>query len=276
MKRRNGWMALAALTMALALSGCGAAAPETQTKAADDTALVDEAVAQALLDGQESGLWYDGECAAEGHAVLDVQEEDGQSVVYLIGSSCSFGFCSGNFVGVSGMGAAPLRLTFDRAADGTLTLAERWEPEDGSRYTDSIRATFPAALQADALDAQSRWPDLWAQEKAYAAVYLEELDRPDAPIGAWGDFTFPLATAEGMSVAASNDLVGRTELCDYPYYLGTEERLEDGVRWVYATAWETDGDGRGTATYTKYRYDDGEVVQQLVYLVDGDTVTPQQ
>ena len=79
-----------------------------------------------------------------------------------------------------------------------------------------------------------------------------------------GDFSFPLATGEGMSVAASNELLGRAELSDYPYYLGTEERMVDGVRWVYATAWEPDGDGRGTATYTRYRYDDGE------------TVTPQQ
>ncbi len=276
MKRRNGWTALAALMMALALAGCGTAAPETQAAQTDGTALVDEAVAQALLDGQGSGSWYDGECAAEGHAVLDVQEEDGQSVVYLIGSSCSFGFCSGNFVSVSGMGATPLRLTFDRAADGTLTLAERWDPADGTRYADSIRETFPEALQADALGAQSRWSDLWAQERACAAAYLEELDREDAPIGTWGDFTFPLATDEGMSVAASNALLGREELDAYPYYLGTEEHLEDGVRWVYETAWETDGDGRGTATYTKYRYDDGEVVQQLVYLVDGDTVTAQQ
>lgn len=275
MKRRNGWMILAALTAALALAGCGAAAPET--RAADgETALVDAAVSQVLLDGQGSGGWYDGECAAEGHAILDVQEEDGQSVVYLIGSSCSFGFCSGNFVSVSGMGATPLRMTFDRAADGSLTFAEQWWPMDGAYYADSIRETFPAALQADALDAQSRWPELWAQERSYAEAYLEELGRPEAPVGSWGDFSFPLATGEGMSVAASNELLGRAELSDYPYYLGTEERMVDGVRWVYATAWEPDGDGRGTATYTRYRYDDGEILQQLVYLVDGETVTPQQ
>ena len=47
--------------------------------------------------------------------------------------------------------------------------------------------------------------------------------------------------------------------------------MEDGVRWVYETAWEHDGNGNGTATYTKYSYDDGQIAQQMSFLVTGET-----
>jgi len=55
--------------------------------------------------------------------------------------------------------------------------------------------------------------------------------------------------------------------------IGNQEKLEDGVRYVYETAWDHQGEGVGTAIYTKYEYDTNQVIQQYVFQVEGDSYT---
>ena len=73
-----------------------------------------------------------------------------------------------------------------------------------------------------------------------------------------------------MSATVSNALLATEKLYNFPFYLGNVERVEDGVRWVYETAWESSGDGSGTATYTRYNAETGEIDQQYIYEVHGE------
>ena len=234
----------------------------------------DEAVALALLDVAGSG-YSQGECNAEGHIILaSVPGDEADTVVvYAQCSVGNYGFINDNFEEVSGSGAIPSRLTFVRDENGVLTLTDLWQAEDGSRYADSIRETFPEDLVGLALDTESYYPDLQKQKEAYARAYLEEIGR-EAEIGEYADFEHPLATDQGMSVAVSNDLLELEELQDYPFFLGSVERIEDGVRWVYTTQWAPgETEGEGFASYTKTNYDTGDVAESHVFEVDGDTCT---
>lgn len=257
---------LAALLLCLAAAACFGSEGDN-TAGLTDTAL-DEALTAYLA--QEQDAYYEGEYFTASHTILSTQETGAGCEVFAVTSVSWYGFLNDHFVSVSGSGAIPCKLTFARAADGQLSLTEYWQPRDGSEYETSIREVFPAALQSKALHADRYYDQLKANQEAQAQVYLDRIGR-QAEIGDYGDFTFPLATDQGMSVTVSNALLALEALAPYPYYLGTEERVEDGVRWVYETAWEHDGNGNGTATYTKYSYDDGQIAQQMSFLVHGET-----
>lgn len=285
MKKRFLTIALAGL-LALTLAACGVQpeepAQEKQTEAVTETtedaqtseeqaapATEQEAMAQALLDQARSG-YGEGECAAEGHVILSTSSGDNTDTeVYALCSVGNYGFVNGNFEEVSGSGAIPSRLTFRKDENGGLTLVDFWQAEDGSRYVDSIRETFPEKLVAQALDAQSYYQDLKAQKVAYALAYLEEIGR-EAQIGDYADFDHPLAVDQGMPGPVSDELMN--ERWEYPFFLGSEERLEDGVRWIYSNEWAPSGNG-GTVTYTKTNFDTGEIAEKYVYRVVGDTYT---
>lgn len=286
MKRQTIQALLLAAGLALSLAACGAQpaeptqeAAEAVAETAEDTgteeapaalpATEDEAVAQALLAQARSG-YAQGECPAEGHAILGTETgEDGSTVVYAQCSVGNYGFVNGNFEQVSGSGVIPSRLTFAKGEDGSLTLTDYWEAEDGSRYEPSIKETFPEELVDLALDTEFYTNDLFAAKRVYAETYLAEIGR-EAEIGDYADFDHPLATDAGMSVEVSNALL--EEMWNYPFFLGNEERIEDGVRWVYSSEWEHVEDG-GTATYTKTNFDTGEVAERHVFQVTGDTYT---
>ena len=283
MKKRTILSLLLTAGLTLALTACGTQPVEPTAEVKDETVVQpaeetrpaeeaaaptteDEAVAGALLDRAGSG-YSTGECSAEGHTILRAVPEGDTVVVYAQCSTGNYGFVNGNFEEVSGSGAIPCRLTFARDSDGGLTLTEYWEPEDGSRYAESIKENYPADLVTQAMNAD--YSELLPQKEAYAGAYLEKIGR-EAEVGEFADFDHSLPTDRGMSVEVSNALLGLEELSCYPFFLGEEERIEDGVRWVYSNAWEPSDDG-GTATYTKTNYDTGEIAEQFVYRVTGDT-----
>lgn len=256
----------AALLLCLTAAACGGEQTAGEPQPLDEA--LDAAITSTLRARADS--YYEGEYFTTAYYPLSAQETDAGWEVYVVASEAYYSFLNDHFVSVSGSGAIPCKLTFTQAADGQLALAEYWQPSDGSLYEDSIRETFPADLQDQALQSDRYSDRLTEQKTAQAQAYLDRIGRT-AEIGSYGDFDFPLATDQGMSVPVSNALLARDELSPYPIYLGTEERVEDGIRWVYETAWEHDENGNGTATYTKYCYDDGEIADQISFLVQGDT-----
>ena len=272
----------AAGLLLLAASGCGAQQTAAGPPPSDAREVVEatdsgpsteeDAVAQAVLDRSREG-YAEGECPAEGHLILDASEGESDTlVVYALCSTGNYSFVSGRFEEVSGSGAIPSRLTFALGGDGFLSLTDYWEPEDGSGYADSILRIFPPALQAEALDAEGSYPALKTQKEAYARAYLKDVDR-EAEVGDYSDFDHPLAVDQGMSPAVADALAER--MADFPFFLGTWERLEDGIRWVYETDWSPHDDG-GDATYTKYNYETGETAERHTFLVTGNEFTEQK
>ncbi len=262
-----------ALVLCLTLAACGAAGP-AETGGGEPLERPETLVSQVLLDQASSG-YMEGECAAEGHIILDTVQEEDVWKVYTLASVGQYGFCSGHFEKISGSGAIPTMITIGQEENGDYCCHGVWEPMDGNLYADSIKETFPRKLWNKALNGHERYGELQEQEESYAQAYLESIGR-EAPIGDYGDFEHPLFTENGMSVEVSNALLTIEKLYPFPMHMGNEERIEGGVRVVYETAWDHQGEGVGTVTYTKYAYDTEEIVERYVFQVNGDTYTEVQ
>ena len=58
---------------------------------------------------------------------------------------------------------------------------------------------------------------------------------------------------------------------EYPRWIGTEENIEDGVRYVYETQWKNYGNNDSMVYLTKYVYDTGEIIRTInVHIDDGE------
>lgn len=218
---------------------------------------IDELVSDAILSSS-NGSYSDGECIAEGHKILGTEnlKTDGQpdkKVVYALTTYGEYGFENGDFVKVSGTGVIPARLTFD----SDNNLLEYKMPMDGSYYASSIKEMFPKELHETVLsEADGFYDELMKQEKTYAQKYLDKIGRKADILN---NAETELAV---MNADASNTLF---ELYyDYPYWLGTKEKIENGVRCVYETKWKPSGAENGTAEFVKYEYDTGKILEKTV------------
>jgi hypothetical protein len=227
---------------------------------------LEQAVSAAIKD-QGKG-YLDGECITEGHIILDTEERDGTVKAYTVASVGWFGFENGVFTKISGSGAIPTVMTFSRNEQGIYSIREYKEPVDGAGYTDSVKKMFPAKLHAQVLANGKYNPDLIRQQEEQAAKYLTGIGR-SAKVNA-GHVAKQLVD---INVEASNKLF--SELTKYdsflnscPYWIGSREQIEDGVRYIYETSQSKTSDGHDLVVFKKTRAD-GTVVKEAKYKIMG-------
>ena len=64
---------------------------------------------------------------------------------------------------------------------------------------------------------------------------------------------------------------------EYPYWIGTQEKIEDGVRYVYETQWKDYGDSDSMVYLTKYVYGTGEIIRTInVHIDDGEVQSSEE
>jgi len=227
------------------------------------TSDLESAISQAILSNN-TGRYLSGETIAEGHIILETVEKDGNVVVYALTSYGEYGFENNIFTKVSGTGIIPTRITFSKDDKG-YSLIEYKMPEDGSRYTESIKEMFPDNLENRAMN-YTDWDaeKCYQQEYQYANEYL-------TTIGREAEVNFKVEhELDNMNVTASNMFIDLYH--DYPYWIGKQEKIEHNVRYVYEKLWEDKGNGDGIVTFKKYKYDNKEVVEEYVIEVKGDTI----
>ncbi|MBR5411205.1 MAG: helix-turn-helix transcriptional regulator [Clostridia bacterium] len=220
---------------------------------------LDAAVSAAILSANPVQPWWPEECAAESHYVLGTDEADGKVVVYLIEEFTHFGFRNGFFTDLGG-GRTPVVLTFQKTDDG-YRLLSRETARDGSEYVESIRALFPFAYANKVIRGLSENEDaeMWANEARQAKEYLASIGRI-ATVCRYRDIRIELLTDLGIPVEVGNKLC---ELrIEYDVDVGSHEKLENGVRYVYQTDYHA---AAGRITFTKFVYATGEIVEFLAY-----------
>lgn len=224
---------------------------------------LDEAVGRAIIEFNNS-LYLTGECAAEGHEILRSEKDENKTVCFVLASYGEYSFENGNFTKTSGSGMIPAKIVLDK----DMSLVSLEMPEDGAGYGESLKKLFPEDLLYTVFEKEassSYYNTLAEQEHVYAKAYLEKIGR-DAPIGEYADFEHILPD---MNVSASNALIDLYS--DYPMWIGTEEKIENGVRYVYETQWEPSGknDGSGIITYRKYNYETNEEMDKTVLKISS-------
>lgn len=234
-----------------------------RTKYVGDT--LDQAVALALASS--SNRYREGECFAEGHIILGTDKERGATKIYALTMTGWYGFQNDNFVKVSGTGVIPAVVTISDHNDVSIEY-----PEDGSYYAPSIRKMFPLKYHTRIFDDKDGdGKTLKKQEQAYAKDYLSKIGRK-AEIGDYGDFEYTLLTDLGVSVEVSNKLEDfYKEHSNYPYFIGTQEYIENNLRMVYQMSYRED---QREIEFTRYAYDSKEILEQFTLdATTGDRIT---
>lgn len=220
---------------------------------------LDEAVGMAVLSSNADS-YASQECVAEGHILLETEQEDTKTTVYALTMYGEYGFENGAFIKGGGTGLIPAVMTFSYDEKNGYVLEDCQYPMDGSYYVSSIQELFPEKYWDRCIvHRDDDIEELTRQERIYARDYLNRLGRT-AKIGDYADIGHPLLTDVGVSVDVSNHLWELEMLYGYPYWIGNLEKLEDGVRYVYEMSLDQKA---GEIIYTKSVYDTKEVLEQI-------------
>lgn len=226
---------------------------------------LDQLVAEGILSDNQ-GKYPGEELRGEGHIILESQENGDELIIYALTMYGEYQFQDGNFVKEAGTGVIPAVITLLSDQKGGYEFQSLTYPEDGSHYTQSIQTMFPEKWWDRCISpSEADHKQLKAMEESYARNYLKELGRT-AAVGDYGDFEHPLLTEQGVSINVSNLLVENKDLGSYPFWIGNIERLEDGIRYVYALDFDRDN---GKIFFTKTEYDTGKLMESYTY--DSDT-----
>lgn len=229
---------------------------------------IEQAVSQAIKSKGE-GSYLGSEVATEGHIILGQEEKDGVVKVYTISSFGYFGFENGIFTKVSGSGAIPTVMIFFKNANAGYSLIGYKEPEDGEGGLDSIKEMFPERLWDKVLSKDDTvYPELAELEEIQAEEYLKQIGRNAKVSEKYVEKVLPK-----IDVSAENKLFvysGKNDsfINDCPYWLGTKEKLEDGVRVIYETVQSKSSDGYDVITFRKMKAD-GTIIEERIYKIIG-------
>lgn len=220
----------------------------------------DQAVASALFS--LANKFPMGECVAEGHIILGYDDSNkNETKIYTLTTMSKYGFANGNFVEVSGS-AFPAVITL--FSDNHVEIEK---PLDGSDNTKSIKKMFPKEYHDRVFKyGDTERDNLKQQREKYASEYLAKIGR-GAKIGDYSDFDYTSLTDVGISVEVSNNLQVFYKAHNYyPSFIGTSERLENGVRMVYEMSYSKN---QSEIRFVKYAYDTNKTVEQ--FTVDAKT-----
>ena len=221
---------------------------------------LDEAVGQAVLSHyreQYMGL----ECPAEGHEILGSEEQDGYVMVYALTMYGEYRFADDRLVKGAGSGVMPAVMKFSFDEKRGYVLEDYQKSEDENDRLQWIQTMFPGPLWKSCSPIREEAAEALAkQERSYAKQYLRRIGR-EAPIDSDSASDRRVLTDAGISVEVSNKLCEMDEqLENYPYWIGSQEELEGGVRYVYELALAKESE---QIVYTKTEYDTDEIVEQF-------------
>ncbi len=223
---------------------------------------IESAVLEAILTFNEN-RYLKGETQAEGHKILDLEDSGGQTKVYCIASYCEYGFENDVFTQISGCSSIPVLIIFSGKESTGYSLLSYREPLDGNHYQKSVREMFPGSIYI-AFQFSGRYhKNLQLQEEVYAKQYLASIEREGYKIS---NGSLPKILPE-MNVQASNQLIGL--FGEYPYWLGTLERLENGTRYIYCKEFDQ---ANQIVTYTKTNADGAVVEKYVIDTTDGTLI----
>ncbi|MCX8131284.1 MAG: DUF4825 domain-containing protein [Clostridia bacterium] len=232
---------------------------------------VEEAVSIAIKAKGEG--YVSGETSTEGHIIFDMEEKNGKTKVYTIASYGAFGFENGIFTKVSGSGAIATVLTFSRNEKGEYTLLEYKEPMDGSYNLKSKKDMFPRKLWDSVISEHKYYPDLAKQQEEQAKKYLQSINRKATVSEAYTEKTLPKIDVEASNKIFTEYTKFDAELNKFPYWLGTKESVENGMRYIYETSQSKTSDGYDLISFKKTR-EDGAVVKEYQYKIIGNKIYP--
>ncbi len=238
------------------------------TPISDDTEenALDKAIRGVIL-AENFGDYLRGECQGIGYKIIETFEDDGVLSVYALTEYVEYGFQDGVLVNVSGTNPNVL-MRFQQTESGDyelifytrLDLFSDLSEEEIEQLLKPLSETGKSYIYTDE-DLQK----VRAQADEDAAAYLKSINR-DADVGFRTEHKGNLLT----------DLVSDTDLLMelskdetyslYPEWTGTQEKIENGVRYIYQTEYD---DELQQIIFSKILFDTNETVERQIIDIQG-------
>ncbi|RDU24203.1 transcriptional regulator [Anaerosacchariphilus polymeriproducens] len=231
-----------------------------------NTKNLEKAVSQAIKE--EGKDYLEGEYITEGHTILGTEKNKNKIKVYSLASVGYFGFENGIFTDISGSGAIPTVMIFEKKKDGTYLLKEYKEPADGSDQEESIKELFPEKYYDKVLALNDEYSVLAKQQETQAAQYLKSIGRKAEVRVSYVDKQLPSINTEASNKLFAEYMNNDSFLMTCPYWLGTREEIEDDIRYIYETSQSKTEDGYDLITFQK-KTEDNTVVEKRSYKIVG-------
>ena len=230
---------------------------------------IHEAAGKAIL-AEFHGKISGGEFGAEGHTIMSAETVNGKTRACAVLVYGSYRFMNDNFVRVEGKEITPAVFTFQVNDNGWYLFEHAEYAVKGLKYEDAVNEMFVKETAERTLaNHESIVQQLENNEKQQAQDYLKQLGRT-SKIGKFSDFPAKYLSKAGVSSEAANAILENEKLLSYPMWVGTQEFVEDGKRFVYETSYE---EGDATVVFKKFDYETKQIVEEFqVSATDGNFV----
>ena len=229
-----------------------------------------EAITAAIVE-QNQGKYLPGECYGVGYKIIETFEEGGILSIYALTEYVEYHFEDNVFVNISGTNPKVLmRFRIKEDDNYELIFYTRLDI-----FSDLPEEEVEALVQPlkdsgkDYLYTEQDLKEVRTQADEDAAEYLKSINRV-AVVGVRqehdGQRLVDLVSNEDFVM----ELLKDEELGLYPDWTGTTERIENGERYIYQSAFDEE---RQQIIYTKIEYSTNNVIESIVVDFQNETIT---
>lgn len=227
----------------------------------DDTeeSLLDAAIREAIFT-ENFGNYLPGEFQGIGYKIIETFEDDGVLSVYALSEYVEYGFQDGVFVNVSGTNPKVL-MRFWQMESGNYELIFYTRLDLFSNLSEGEIEQLLEPLNKTGKSYAFTNKDLQevrTQADEAAIVYLKSINRV-ADVGERENHKGKLLT----DLVSNEDLILEIikEYSLYPEWTGTQERIENNIRYIYQTEYD---EVLQQIIFSKMLFDTNEIVERQV------------
>lgn len=214
-----------------------------------------EAVGKMLQDKADAAFG-DAECAVESHRIISAFAKNGKTEVSVLTTTGGYRFVNGNLIRLNEMDIEPAIVLLVKNTEGNYEVEHADFANIGMETDAALRAMFIKQTAEKVLNNVNTFrEDLKNQEKQAANAYLKSIGRTCA-VGTFADYPVIHLTSKGVALETVDKILAEPKLKSYPDWIGNQEVLEEGIRYVYKTAYQ---DTDQTILFQKTEYQSEEI-----------------
>jgi len=223
--------------------------------------LLDQAIRDAIF-AENIGNYLPGECQGIGYKIIETIEEDDILSVYALTEYIEYGFQDGVLVNVSGTNPKVL-MRFQQMESGNyellfytrLDLFSDLSEEEIEQLLEPLNKAGKSYVYTDE-DLQN----VRAQADEDAIAYLKSINRV-ADVGVREEHKGYLLTDFVSDTDLLMELMKDETYSLYPEWIGTQERIENNIRYIYQTEYD---EALQQIIFSKILFDTNEIVERQV------------
>lgn len=233
------------------------------TPISDDTeeSLLDTAIREAIF-AENIGNYLPGEYQGIGYKIIETFEDDGVLSVYALSEYVEYGFQDGVLVNVSGTNPKVL-MKFKQMENGSydlifytrLDLFSDLSEGEIEQLLEPLNKTGKSYVYTDE-DLQ----EVRTQADEAAIAYLKSINRV-ADVGTKEEHNGNLLTDLVSNTDLLMELLKDETYSLYPEWTGTQERIENNIRYIYQTEYD---EVLQQIIFSKILFDTNEIVERQV------------